>query len=477
MTVFDKAEATIESRRIEAALAEAAPTAYWLDDPTRPAAEPALHGGATADLAVVGGGYSGLWTALLAKERDPGRSVVLLEGCRIGWAASGRNGGFCEASLTHGASNGRARLPHEFDRLQELGRENLDEIANTVRRYAMACDFEDTGLIRVATEPHQADCLREAANADPNLEFLDGAQMRSEVNSPLYLAGARESGATALVNPARLAWELRRVCLELGVVIYEHTQVRSLAADSRAITLTTDEGVVTAQRVALGTNVFPALLKSARKYTIPVYDYALMTNPLSASQLTDLRWSGREGLTDLNNRFHYSRLTTDADGATRILYGGYDAIYTLGGKVEPTRDQRPESFAKLVAHFLATYPQLEGLGFSHKWGGAIDTCSRFFSFFSTGHDSRVAHAAGFTGLGVGATRYGANIMLDLLSGQTTERTTMDFVKKKPIPFPPDPITYIGAQASIFEMARADRNQGKRGFWLKTMDAMGLGFDS
>ncbi|WP_394255024.1 NAD(P)/FAD-dependent oxidoreductase [Pseudoclavibacter helvolus] len=477
MTTFDRAEAEISPERVAESLAGAKATTYWLDDPGRPAALPPLRGNDTADLVIVGGGYTGLWTALLAKERDPKRKIVLLEGKRVGWAASGRNGGFCEASLTHGESNGKDRLPHEYAKLEALGLENLREIGETVKRYSMDCDYEETGVLNVATEPHQVPELEQAAAGDSGLEFLDRKTLQEEVASPLFLGANYEREGTSLVNPAKLVWELRRVVLGMGVAIFENTPTRSLEADGGGITVTTDEGSVFAQRVALGTNAFPALIKRDRFYTVPVYDYVLMTNPLSDEQLESIGWKRRQGITDLNNRFHYSRLVKDADGRTRILYGGYDAVYNYGGRIKKEYDQRPETFEKLAAHFIATYPQLEGLGFSHKWGGVIDTCTRFFSFFDTEYDGRVAHAAGFTGLGVGATRYAANVLLDLLSGEETERTRMDFVKKKPLPFPPEPFASIGAKVSLAEMARADRNEGKRGLWLKTMDAVGLGFDS
>ena len=119
----------------------------------------------------------------------------------------------------------------------------------------------------------------------------------------------------------------------------------------------------------------------------------------------------------MNNRFHYSRPTVDENGGWRILFGGYDAVYHYGRKVKPEYDHNHETFRKLAAHFVGTFPQLEGIKFSHAWGGAIDTCSRFFAFFDTSHNGRVAYCAGFTGLGVGATRFGARVMLDLLSGQ------------------------------------------------------------
>jgi glycine/D-amino acid oxidase-like deaminating enzyme len=141
----------------------AQPTPFWLDRPDAPPARAPLRGETACDLAVVGGGFSGLWAALLAKEANPGRSVVLVEGNRIGWAASGRNGGFCEASLTHGADNGRARFPAEFGTLQRLGAENLDAIEASIGRHGIDCDFERAGTITVATEEYQVGELRAAA--------------------------------------------------------------------------------------------------------------------------------------------------------------------------------------------------------------------------------------------------------------------------------------------------------------------------
>ncbi|NKX51188.1 FAD-dependent oxidoreductase, partial [Arthrobacter deserti] len=214
-TAYDLAERQVPSRSLDAALLGASTDPYWLDDPARPAAQPALAGYLDADLAVVGGGYTGLWTALLAKERNPEQNVVLLEGGRIGWAASGRNGGFCAASLTHGGANGRKHLPEEAQTLERLGRENLQEIAGAIDRYGIDCSFEWTGSLGVATEEHQVQWLR--GQAGPDAAFLDREAVRREVVSPLYLAGLWDRTGTAMLNPARLAWGLARACREAGV--------------------------------------------------------------------------------------------------------------------------------------------------------------------------------------------------------------------------------------------------------------------
>jgi glycine/D-amino acid oxidase-like deaminating enzyme len=276
-----------------------------------------------------------------------------------------------------------------------------------------------------------------------------------------------------MLHPAKLAWGLKQACLDLGVRFYEHTPALELSSSGAGTAVRTPYGRVFAQHVALGTNVFPSLVKRVRSYTVPVYDYALMTEPLSHDQLASIGWKNRQGLGDSANQFHYFRLSAD----NRILWGGYDAIYPYGGRVRAEYDHRPETYAKLAGQFFTCFPQLEGVRFSHAWGGAIDTCSRFSAFFGTAHKGRVAYAAGYTGLGVGATRFGADVMLDLLSGERTERTELEMVRTKPLPFPPEPFAYTGIALTKWSLARADDNGGRRNLWLKTMDKAGLGFDS
>ncbi|MEF9906673.1 NAD(P)/FAD-dependent oxidoreductase [Streptomyces sp. P9-A2] len=465
--------------RWTASLADARPAAYWLDDPGRPDPEPALTGAETCDLLVVGGGYSGLWTALIAKERDPDRDVVLVEGREVGWAASGRNGGFCAASLTHGLANGLARWPDEIHELERLGARNLDAIEEAVARHAIDCAFERTGELDVATEPYQARELRawyqeiDRRGLADGVDLLDTDEVRAQVDSPTFLAGLWDRRGVAMLHPAKLAWGLKRACLGLGVRVYEHTPALTLRPYGAGMSVRTPYGQIRARTAALGTNVFPSLVRRARAYTVPVYDYALMTEPLTDGQLASVGWRNRQGLGDSANRFHYFRLTADH----RILWGGYDAVYPYGGRVRAEYDDRPRTYAKLADHFFTCFPQLEGVRFTHAWGGAIDTCSRFSAFYGTAHRGRVAYAAGFTGLGVGATRFGAEVMLDLLAGERTERTELEMVRRKPLPFPPEPFAWTGIALTKWSLAHADTHDGHRNLWLRMMDKLGLGFGS
>ena len=463
-TVFERLQPA--ASLIDDSLRDSEHGAFWLDDIERPT-YPALTGSTRTDLVIVGGGYAGLWTAVRAKERDPQRKVVLLEASRIGWAASGRNGGFCEASLTHGYDNGQSRWPDEIERLEEMGLENLDGIQDAIARYNMDVDWERTGQLALATEPHQVEWMQEGG------EFLDQDAVRAEVHSPTYLAGSWSRDTCAIIHPAKLAVELARVATELGVVIHEHSRVTGISGTGAQILTVAGGASITAEHVALATNVFPSLLKRNRLMTVPVYDYALMTEPLTTEQYDAIGWKNRQGLADSANQFHYYRLSAD----NRILFGGYDAVYHYGGKVRPEYEERPESFRTLASHFFTTFPQLEDVRFTHRWAGAIDTCSRFCAFYGTARGGRVSYATGFTGLGVGATRFAADVMLDKLAGIETERTQLKMVRTKPIPFPPEPAASIGVNLTRSALDRADHNGGKRNMLLKTLDAVGMGFDS
>jgi glycine/D-amino acid oxidase-like deaminating enzyme len=468
----------VDQRHLDA-IADAEQIAYWLDGADAPETNPTLVRTESCDLCVIGGGYTGLWTAIIAKERDRSRDVVLIEAHAVGGAASGRNGGFMDASLTHGISNALRHFPDEVEILEELGIRNLDEIEMSLKRYGIECDYQRPGVIEVVSESHPTsyrdDLLEQFEMMQRNgheVEWLDTDRMRDEVYSPTFTGGLWDKNGSAFVDPARLAWGLKAVAERLGVRIYEDTKATALERDGIGVMVTTPLGKVRAGRVALATNAFKPLLKRISNYIAPVYDYCMITEPLDADQLASIGWSNRQGLSDNANQFHYYRLTSD----NRILWGGYDAVYYWGGKVSSELESRPESWAKLSANFFRTFPQLEGVQFSHMWGGAIDTSSRFTVFFGRALGGRVGYALGYTGLGVAASRFGAATMLDLLYGRRSLATQTSLVREKPWPFPPEPFRFLGIQATRWSLEREDRT-GRRNLWLRGLDRVGLGFDS
>jgi glycine/D-amino acid oxidase-like deaminating enzyme len=459
------------------AYADAARKSFWLD--TLPERDPhtPLDEQLTADLCIVGGGYTGLWAALYAKELDRARDVVVLEATRCGAGASGRNGGFLQSSLTHGIGNGLARFGDELAVLERLGLENFHALAADLERLEIDAELETVGDLIVALAPRELADLEEEASLVRSFgheaELLDAESIRAEANSPTYLAGLWTRTGSALVHPGKLADGLRAAAVRAGVRVFEYSPARGLHRSGAGVSVVTDGGVVTARRVLLATSAYPPLLRAIGRYVAPVYDYALVTEPLDASMRDAIGWTRRQGISDLGNQFHYYRLTAD----WRILWGGYDAVYRYGGPVGPELDDHEPTFATLSQHFFTTFPQLEGLRFSHRWGGAIDTCSRFSVFFGTALGGRVAYALGYTGLGIGASRFGGRVGLDLLDGRATEATALNMVRRRPLPFPPEPLRTGVIQLTRSRLAAADRNDGRRGLWLRTLDRMGLGFDS
>jgi glycine/D-amino acid oxidase-like deaminating enzyme len=454
------------------------PQLYWLDaDPLEPLPHPSLIGEITTDLCIVGAGYTGLWTALLAKEANPDRNVIIIEQLETGAGASGRNGGFCSSSLTHGFMNGYTRFKDEMAIIERLGRENLQGIEATIKKYNIDGGFELNGEIRVANEEWQMAGLIEEANLrnsfGDSVEILSKDEMQARVHSPIAVGGLWDPDGTALIDPARLVWGLERACIANGVKIYENTSALWLERASKGIIVHTPYGTVYAQKVALATNVYRSLIRRAKKYVVPVYDFQLVTDPLTPEQLKAIGWDKREGLSEAGNQFHYYRMTKDNE----ILWGGYDAIYNFRGKVRHEYETSAETYAHLAKAFLETFPQLKDVKFTYGWGGAIDTCSRFSQFWGKAYRGRVAYVMGYTGLGVGASRFGAQVMLDLLDGKDNERTRLKMVRKKPIPFPPEPFKFIFIRLTQWSINKSDQNQGKRNLWLKLLDSIGLGFDS
>lgn len=373
-------------------------------------------------------------------------------------------------------ANGVSRFPEEIARLEELGRENLAGIAEAIVELGIDARYEPVGLLDVATRDHEVADLEEHAEElrryGHDAEWLDRDAVRAELDSPTYLGGVWQKTGVATLDPARLAWGLAAGAESRGARIHEATPVLGIEADGAGVSLETLGGQVRARRVVLATSAFPPLVRSIRRYVVPVYDYVLVTEPLSEEQRSAIGWKNRQGAADSGNQFHYYRLTSDG----RILWGGYDAVYTFANGLGPHLDQRPETFEMLAMNFFTTFPQLEGLRFTHRWGGAIDTCSRFCMTFGKGLGGRAVYVVGFTGLGVGASRFGARVALELADGVDSELTRLRLVRTKPLPFPPEPLRWAGITLTRKELARADRT-GERGLWLRTLDRLGLGFDS
>jgi glycine/D-amino acid oxidase-like deaminating enzyme len=448
----------------------------WLDGGE--AARPPLAGDVRADVVVIGGGFTGLWTALHLTGREPSLEVVVLEASEVGYGASGRNGGFVDPSLTHGIHNGLAHYPGEIEDLVRLGAENYAELVAFVAANGIDCHLDSVGSIDVATAPWQVADLEEGMaayeRAGERVVLLDREQVRKEVDSPTYLAGLHRPDGGGLVDPGALVRGLASVAAARGVTIHEGSPVTSIDAHGTGVVVGTARGRVTADRAVLATNAYShQVLPRTRRWFVPVYDYVLLTAPLTDEQLARIGWEGRQGLSDAANQFHYYRLTPDR----RILWGGYDAIYRFGSPVGPAQDHRRATYDLLATHFRTTFPQLDDVPFERWWGGAIATTSRFTVTFGDELDGRVVWALGYTGLGVATTRFAGRVLTDRLLDPTSPLLELELVRSKPFPFPPEPLRWVGVELTRRAIARADRREGRRGPWLATLDRFGIGFDS
>jgi glycine/D-amino acid oxidase-like deaminating enzyme len=448
---------------------------YWEETvPPQPAC-PALAQDSRCDLAIVGGGFTGLWTAVAARRRQPQARILIVEAGKCGGAASGRNGGFCAPSISHGVGVALRRWPAEAETLVRLGRANLDDLAGDVESYGLDAEFEREGKLNLAATPWQIEGLRRmqenCRRFGIDAKFLAGADLRAKFDSPAYSAGLFEPNY-ALLNPARMSAELRRAALTEGIAIHEDTPVLRLRDTSGGIELEAAGGVIHARRAVLATNAAPPLLPRLRRALIPIFDYAIVTRPLTEDELAVTGWQGRHGIADSGNQFHYLRKTRD----NRILWGGYDAVYHFGSRRDPALLNRPATYNLLAGTFANALPQLAHVPFTHAWGGIIDTSARTTFFAGTDCGGRLAYAMGFTGQGVSASRFAALTMLDLLDGRDTERTRLAMLGRPPFPFPPEPARWLGIRWAQRDLAQEDRT-GRRSLLLRSMDALGIGFDS
>ena len=223
----------------------------------------------------------------------------------------------------------------------------------------------------------------------------------------------------------------------------------------------------------LATNVFPSLLRRNRLHTVPVYDYVLGTQPLTPEQLDSISWQGRQGISDTANQFHYYRLSADS----RILWGGYDAAYYYGRKVDPNREDRPSSFRKIARHFFITFPQLSDVRFSHRWSGPIDTNTRFCAHRGPGRPRPDPTSTGSpvwasAPRGLPPTSAWTSLTDSPPSGPNWRWCDANRCRSHP-----SPLASAGIQATRWSLDRADHHGGRRNLLLRTLDRMGLGFDS
>lgn len=435
---------------------------------------PPLERNSQADIVIVGGGFTGLWTSIFLKKLAPTFDVLILEQVILGYGGSGRNAGQVSGCIDHSHKLAIAHFGRdEARRMARVGLQNLDELEQFIRDRGIACDFRRSGQLAVALTPAQVNDARDLVVAAAELgvegvRFLSAEETRAELNSPLYLAGVSDPG-WAIVDPVKLVDGLKREAERLGVKIFERSPVRRFGGGR----VETDAAQVEAGKIILATDAYthhlaPQLL---RRF-IPLYDYVLVSEPLTADQLAAIGWRNRQAVVDFRTFFNYYRLTAD----NRILWGTSEAVYYPPNRVDGSCDHSERHYTALRDSFTRHFPQLADLKWEYAWGGPIASTTRLTPFFGTLEDSRVLYGLGYTGLGIANSRLAGKIVAHMALTEPDDLLNLDMVQRKPFPYPPEPLRRIAVNAVTNSLRRVDAG-GKPSILLRVLDALGIGFSS
>jgi glycine/D-amino acid oxidase-like deaminating enzyme len=450
---------------------------YWLARRAPRAAHP-LEGPAQTEIAIVGAGLTGLWTALFLKELAPALDVTVLEQGLAAHGASGRNAGMLSETVDH--SHGLA-ITHfgqaEARRLARLGESNVAELVGFLEGEGIRCDYEPTGRLLVALTDGQLEDARRTIEIAASLgldsfHYLDRQAVRAELDSPLYLGGVGVSGG-GILDPVKLVDGLCDAAERRRVRIHEQSRVTGLERRGAGVRIQVERGSLDARRVILATSAYTHhLLPEVTRRFIPLYDYVLVSEPLSPTQRATIGWRRRQGVTDGRAFFNYYRLTAD----DRILWGTSEAAYYGGNRVDPSCDHSPAHYAALRQSFARHFPALERLEFPYAWGGAICSTTRLTPFFGRALEGRVLYGLGYTGHGLGTTRLAGRILAHLALDRPSGLLDLALVRRKPFPYPPEPLRTWSVAGVTRALRRVD--QGERpSLLLLLLDRMGLGFSS
>lgn len=420
---------------------------FWLGNSGQYVENPALAGDLKCDVAIVGGGFTGIATAYYLKKAQPSLKVAVLEGYVIGYGASGRNAGF--AMTTFGLMMSLTKMlfgPEKTRQSHRYMERAVDLVGELVEEHKLECDYEKPGFLRIATTPAYVKRIKDEVELVKSLgltgiDWIEADEVQKRVHSPFYM-GAWWEPRCALVNPAKLAREMKRVAVQYGADVYERTPVMEIKRSPQRFTIKTTGGTVSADKIVLATNAYSLAIPELKAMQQPVWTYIVLTEPLTQGQLADMGWEGREGIEDYRNLVHYYRLTPD----NRLLMGGRDIVVKYGSCMD--YDMDPHIFAQLERDIVEFYPCLKDIKVTHRWGGPVSIPMDMVPALGYLGDKRAVYSLGCMGHGVSLTHLNGQVMADLLLERKTEWTECFPVNRKVFKWPPEPIRFVGEMAIL-----------------------------
>ncbi|MGD0998750.1 MAG: FAD-dependent oxidoreductase [Thermoleophilia bacterium] len=441
----------------------------WLDGVTGELVpRPALAGPTEVDVAVVGGGYTGLWTAYYLKKADPSLRIAILEKEIAGFGASGRNGGWCSSFFA--ASPGT--IADEFGRdaaiaMQRAMFATVDEVGRVIADEGIDARYHKGGALTLATSTAQLPRLqdeldheREWGFGESDYVYLTAAETAQRIRVEGCL-GAMYSPHCACVDPARLARGLAEVVERLGVTIYEQTPALGLAPHE----VPTPGGAVKAGVVVNALEGYVACLPGHARDMVPLYSVMIATEPLPQSFWDEVGWSGREVFGDERYLLIYCMRTQD----DRIALGGRGAPYHFGSKIRDDYDLAPKVFGELHTVLRGLFPAVGEARITHTWGGCLGVPRDWFTSVGYDREKGMAWAGGYVGDGVSTTNLAGRTLAELIAGADHGLAGLPWVGHASPPWEPEPLRWLGVNLSLYMMGSADRVEARTGRPSKRAD--------
>jgi glycine/D-amino acid oxidase-like deaminating enzyme len=430
---------------------------WWETEPVAPGQH--LVGSKRADVCIIGGGYTGMWTAYFLKRADPSLEIAIVERSWAGSGASGHNDGYAMTLLDmshhhlvsrHGAE--RAGAAHEA-----VAR-SVIEIGEFCAEHGVDAEYERNGFVSLATNAGQRWRLErdleaaEAMGCGDDFSLLEGEEARAVVGSPVVEAALRE-GRGALLNPQKLARGLARVVGELGVRIHE----RSPALEIDSGRVRTELGEVLAPKIVVATNAYQHQLPQFGSKVVPLWSYAMVSEPLTDGQLGRVVWPSREGFEDKRNFITIGRFTAD----NRVVFGGRLAPYFWGNSMDIRHIRDERVFGQIRGAWRQFFPMWEDVRFTHAYGGAVAITGTFLPYVGSLKDG-ILYGYGYNGHGVAPSHTVGRTLADLALERRSEHTELLFVNQRESSVPPEPLRFLGARLTTMLLERQDRRMDAGG---------------